>query len=61
MTNLIIVSKKNIPITTSLKIAEKFGKLHKNILRDVESLDCSQDFRRLNFELSSYINSQNNQ
>lgn len=36
--------------TTSLKIAAAFGKSHKNILRDIEGLECSVNFHRLNFE-----------
>ena len=43
--------------TTSLKIAEKFGKLHKNVLRDINKLECSEEFRRLNFEPRDYIDS----
>lgn len=38
------------PMTTSLKVAEVFGKRHDNVLRKLESLECSQDFRLLNFE-----------
>ncbi|MGL5041026.1 MAG: Rha family transcriptional regulator [Aeromonas sp.] len=37
-------------MTTSLKIAEVFGKRHDNVLRKLETLECSQDFRLLNFE-----------
>lgn len=42
-------------VTTSLKIAEIFGKQHKNVLRDIQSLECSDDFRKLNFEPSHII------
>lgn len=41
-------------MTTSLKVAEVFGKSHKNVLRDIASLECSAGFRELNFELSSF-------
>lgn len=53
----------NRPATTSLAIAEHFGKQHKNILRDIEALiaECPEDFARLNFEPSSYTNEQNKQ
>lgn len=45
--------------TTSRVVAEKFGKLHKNVLRDVEKTvaDLPEDFARLNFEPSTYIDS----
>lgn len=39
--------------TDSLKVAELFEKQHKNIIRDIENLSCSPEFRKLNFELSS--------
>lgn len=50
-----IVSERNSkPITTSRKIAEVFEKEHYNVLRDIESLDCSEEFNALNFELVKY-------
>lgn len=45
--------------TTSLVIAEMFQKEHKNVLRSIEDLECSDEFRALNFELSSYKTLQN--
>lgn len=39
---------------TSLDIAETFGKEHKNVLRDIRELGCSEEFNRLNFEPISY-------
>lgn len=41
-------------VVTSLDVAETFGKAHKNVLRDIETLGCSGEFNRLNFELISY-------
>lgn len=43
--------------TTSRVVAEKFGKLHKNVLRDIEKLmaDTPEDFNRLNFEPVDYL------
>lgn len=38
-------------VTTSLRVAEVFGKLHKDVLRAVKSLDCSEDFHKRNFAL----------
>lgn len=42
-------------VTTSLRVAEVFGKQHKNVLRDIQNLECSDDFRKLNFEPSHII------
>ena len=36
-------------VTTSLIVAEVFGKQHKDVLKAVKSLDCSEDFRERNF------------
>lgn len=41
--------------TDSLRVAEIFGKQHKNVLQKLESLDCSQEFTELNFQLSEYV------
>lgn len=35
--------------TTSLKVAEAFGKRHDDVLRKLKSLDCSDEFRARNF------------
>ncbi|OGV36191.1 MAG: hypothetical protein A2020_12360 [Lentisphaerae bacterium GWF2_45_14] len=43
------------PMTTSLKIAEIFGKQHKNVIQAIEKLECSQNFGWLNFQLTEYL------
>lgn len=48
------ISKAEVTVVSSLDVAETFGKEHKNILRDIEELNCSEEFRGLNFELSKY-------
>lgn len=49
--NLVIIND-NETTTTSLKIAEFFGKRHDNILTKIKLLDCSSEFRDLNFKES---------
>ena len=39
----------------SLVVAQIFEKRHDNVVRDIRNLDCSEEFRLLNFEESSYI------
>jgi len=56
-TELIIKNEIGKNITTSLVIAEAVGKQHKNIIRDIRGLKCSEEFTRLNFEPSEYIDS----
>lgn len=34
-------------------------KRHDNVLQDIRNLECSDEFRLLNFQESSYVNSQN--
>ena len=53
------INKKEVTVVTSLDIAKTFEKRHDNVLRDIANLECSDEFRLLNFEESSYINSQN--
>lgn len=38
------------PMTLSQSVAEVFEKEHFNVLRDIDGLGCSAEFRRLNFE-----------
>ena len=38
--------------TTSRAIAEHFGKRHDNVLQSIDRLECSPEFRRLNFQES---------
>jgi phage regulatory protein, rha family len=45
-----ITVHNNQPRTTSLLVAECFGKRHDNIIRKIHMLDCSQEFHALNFE-----------
>ena len=53
------INKEDVTVVTSLDIAETFGKRHDNVLKNIRELECSDDFRLLNFEESTYINSQN--
>lgn len=59
MENLITTNNDGVNVTTSLKVAEIFSKRHDHVLRDIQNLSCSSDFRLLNFGESSYFNSQN--
>lgn len=46
-------------VTDSLTVAEAFGKEHKHVMRDIRSLECSEEFSQSNFGLSSYKDSTN--
>lgn len=58
---LVYENEKGVDITTSLIVAKVFGKEHKNVLRDIETLSCSTQFRMLNFEHTPYVHPQNGQ
>ncbi|WP_286872013.1 Rha family transcriptional regulator [Spongiibacter sp.] len=47
--NELIVVQKNQLRTTSLKVAEAFGKRHTHVLDKVQALDCSPEFSSANF------------
>ena len=49
-----------VPMTTSLKIAERFGRQHKDVLKIVRRVieDSSEERGRRNFAPSSYLNKQ---
>ena len=57
MNDLVFVENGQV-VTDSLTVADSFEKEHKNVLKDIRELGCSEEFRRLNFEQSSYVNSQ---
>lgn len=57
--NELITIRKDQAVTSSLKVAEMFHKNHAHVLRDIEALDCSSNFRESNFGLSSYKSEQN--
>jgi Rha family phage regulatory protein len=54
MNELVHKTKKGTPVTTSLRVAQKFGKEHKNVLRAIDDLisQLSEDQRKLNFALT---------
>ena len=53
MNNIVLVKNQSV-ITTSILVAEKFERNHRDILRAIKKLDCSPDFTERNFTLSEY-------
>jgi len=51
----LITTTNGQPMTTSLVIAEKFGKRHDTVLRAIRNLECPDDFRLRNFAERDYI------
>lgn len=54
----IFANSKGVVLADSLKVAEIFNKDHKNVMRDIRELDCSEEFRELNFEPTEYMSVQ---
>lgn len=59
MANLVFQNSNVSDVTTSLIVAQVFGKEHKNVVRDIENLSCSESFNRLNFERITYKDARN--
>ncbi|ENS0909577.1 Rha family transcriptional regulator, partial [Escherichia coli] len=45
-------------VTTSVAIAEFFRKMHKDVLKKIDNLECSQKFSERNFAPAEYIDEQ---
>lgn len=50
-----VTTLDNKIITTSLKVADYFGKRHKDVLRAIRNLNCSDDFTQRNFAPIDFI------
>lgn len=59
MKDLVIMRDKNV-VTTSLKVAEVFGKRHDNVLREIEGLLKNEEAKKYFYE-STYEHPQNKQ
>ena len=53
--NSIVLVKNQSVITTSILVAETFERNHRDILRAIKKLDCSQEFNERNFALVEYV------
>lgn len=52
--NVEVIDSQNVPSTTSLKIAEVFGKRHADVIRDIENIVSTGKFSERSFEVSTY-------
>lgn len=58
MSDLVLITDGK-PTANSKAIADFFNKNHRDVLRDIANLECSDEFRERNFALSSYRSLQN--
>ena len=57
MTDLVKVNSNGRDVTTSLIVAQVFGKEHNKVCRDIENLSCSASFNAANFGVIEYTDS----
>lgn len=55
MNELVFRNANGVPMTTSVLVAKTFGKEHKHVLRDIDNLECSEEFTASNFGLCMKI------
>lgn len=53
---IVNITRDGKTITTSLILADSFGKIHRDVLRTIKNLECSDEFSLRNFAQSDYIN-----
>ncbi|HAY0383301.1 Rha family transcriptional regulator [Escherichia coli] len=49
-----VIIENGRAVTTSVAVAEYFGKRHDNVIQKIKLLDCSAEFTALNFKVSEY-------
>lgn len=55
----LFADSKDTARVNSLYVAKCFEKEHFNVIQDIKNLDCSEEFRALNFQASFYKSEQN--
>lgn len=58
MNEIVFRGANDQAMTSSLLVAKEFGKEHNKVMRDINNLACSQEFRAANFGESSYVSEQ---
>lgn len=53
--NALVQIRDGVPMTSSLQVAQYFGKRHNDVLRDIRAIECSNDFHKRNFASLFYI------
>ena len=52
--NDLVILTNGVPMVDSVLVAKKFGKVHRDVMRSINNLECSDEFRLRNFAQSSY-------
>lgn len=59
--NELVIMKENKAVTTSLKVAETFGKRHRDVMRNISNLTAQNCAVGKMFAKSTYLNKQNHE
>lgn len=54
--NELVILKENKAVTTSLKVAESFGKKHRNVMQSIKNLTAENSAVKKMFAQSTYVN-----
>ena len=57
--NDLVKNSNGALMTTSKIISDVFGKAHRDVIRALDNIECSDEFRAANFAQSSYTSPQN--
>ena len=57
--NDLVVLQNDTPMVSSQLVAEKFGKVHRDLMRAITNLECSEEFKVRNFAQCSFTNKMN--
>lgn len=57
--NDLVVIHNNKPMVSSQLVSDKFGKVHAKLVRDIENLHCSNEFKSANFGKCTFKNKMN--
>lgn len=52
--NDLVEMKNGVPMVGSELVAKKFGKVHRDVMRAINNLGCSEEFKLRNFAQGSY-------
>lgn len=51
----LLESNDTMLMADSIRVSERFGKLHRQVVRDIEDIECSQEFYRANFKQLEFV------
>ena len=60
MTEIVLTqNEQGVPVVDSRFVAEAFDRNHRDVLRSIANMDCSEDFRARNFAHTPYVHENN--